>query len=78
MALDPAKVTPLRKPRPCPECAQPSARATFPFCSTRCKNIDLNRWLTGAYVIPGSAAEEDAAPPDHDLDGSSGDDGASR
>ena len=38
--------------RPCPECGKPSARETYPFCSTRCKDVDLNRWLTGAYVIP--------------------------
>lgn len=64
MALDPQKVTPLRKPQPCPECGQPSARATFPFCSTRCKNIDLNRWLTGAYVIPGPDEESDRTTSD--------------
>lgn len=52
-------VTPLRKPRPCPECGQPSARATFPFCSTRCKNIDLNRWLNGSYAIAGPPADND-------------------
>jgi endogenous inhibitor of DNA gyrase (YacG/DUF329 family) len=54
------KVTPLRPPRPCPECGKPSARATYPFCSPRCKDIDLNRWLSGAYVIP--AAEDDEEP----------------
>lgn len=52
------KVTPLRKPRPCPECGKPSARATFPFCSERCKSIDLNRWLTGGYAIPGEPVDE--------------------
>ena len=54
-------VTPLRPKRPCPECGKPSARATFPFCSTRCKDIDLNRWLSGRYAIP-AKEEEDAAP----------------
>lgn len=53
-----AKVTPLRPRRPCPECGKPSARGTYPFCSVRCKNVDLNRWLSGAYVIPGEDAEE--------------------
>ncbi|MBU2107803.1 MAG: DNA gyrase inhibitor YacG [Alphaproteobacteria bacterium] len=47
-----AKVTPLRPKRPCPECGQPSARATYPFCSPRCKDVDLNRWLSGSYAIP--------------------------
>ena len=46
-------VSPLRPKRPCPECGRASARETYPFCSTRCKDVDLNRWLSGAYVIPG-------------------------
>ncbi|MGY6709379.1 MAG: DNA gyrase inhibitor YacG [Rhizobiaceae bacterium] len=57
MAVD-TKVTPLRPPRPCPECGRPSERASFPFCSPRCKAIDLNRWLSGSYVIPGPPDEE--------------------
>ncbi|MBS9719403.1 DNA gyrase inhibitor YacG [Tianweitania sp. BSSL-BM11] len=52
-------VTPLRPKRPCPECGRPSQRATFPFCSPRCKDIDLNRWLSGAYAIPVRDDEED-------------------
>ncbi len=57
-----ANVTPLRPKRPCPECGRPSARETYPFCSPRCKAVDLNRWLTGSYVIPGDAQEEEADP----------------
>ncbi|TIL26499.1 DNA gyrase inhibitor YacG [Mesorhizobium sp.] len=53
------KVTPLRPKRPCPECGKPSARETYPFCSVRCKDIDLNRWLKGAYVIPGRDDEDE-------------------
>ncbi|MEP9386020.1 DNA gyrase inhibitor YacG [Mesorhizobium sp. KR9-304] len=59
-----AKITPLRPKRPCPECGGPSARATYPFCSTRCKDVDLNRWLTGAYVIPARDDEDEDAKPD--------------
>jgi uncharacterized protein len=42
---------------PCPICkkevAEPSddQPATFPFCSDRCKLIDLGRWLDGKYQI---------------------------
>jgi endogenous inhibitor of DNA gyrase (YacG/DUF329 family) len=25
----------------------------LPFCSPRCRDVDLNRWLSGRYVIPG-------------------------
>ncbi|MCO5063402.1 MAG: DNA gyrase inhibitor YacG [Rhizobiaceae bacterium] len=59
MNADAAKVTPIRSRRPCPECGKPSARETYPFCSMRCKQIDLNRWLSGSYVIgPKGDAEE--------------------
>lgn len=54
-----AKVTPLRPKRACPECGRPSERATYPFCSPRCKAIDLNRWLSGGYAIPVREEEED-------------------
>jgi endogenous inhibitor of DNA gyrase (YacG/DUF329 family) len=53
------KVTPLRPRRACPECGKPSTREDFPFCSTRCKQVDLNRWLSGSYVIPARPDEED-------------------
>jgi hypothetical protein len=36
----------------CPICARPSVEEFKPFCSKRCADVDLNRWLTGAYVIP--------------------------
>jgi endogenous inhibitor of DNA gyrase (YacG/DUF329 family) len=32
-----------------------------PFCSARCKAVDLGRWLTGAYTIPGT--DEDGSAP---------------
>lgn len=68
----PANVTPIRAKRKCPECGKPSSRENYPFCSPRCKDIDLNRWLSGAYVIParddeeneGASAPADDAPRD--------------
>jgi endogenous inhibitor of DNA gyrase (YacG/DUF329 family) len=47
-----AKIEPLRKARPCPECGRPSQREHYPFCSDRCRNLDLSRWLKGSYAIP--------------------------
>ncbi|MFM2282285.1 MAG: hypothetical protein RLZZ444_4516, partial [Pseudomonadota bacterium] len=47
-----ATVEPLRKARPCPECGRPSVRESYPFCSERCRNLDLSRWLSGSYAIP--------------------------
>ncbi|THF54541.1 DNA gyrase inhibitor YacG [Ollibium composti] len=70
-----APVTPLRPKRPCPECGRPSARETYPFCSPRCKAIDLNRWLKGAYVIPVREDEEQEDQPDSGRTSPSGEDG---
>jgi endogenous inhibitor of DNA gyrase (YacG/DUF329 family) len=47
-----SNVAPLRKARPCPECSRPSTRESYPFCSERCRNLDLSRWLSGSYAIP--------------------------
>ena len=57
------KVTPLRPKRPCPECSKPSERAFYPFCSKRCKDVDLNRWLSGSYAIPGRSIDEEDGDP---------------
>jgi uncharacterized protein len=56
------KVTALRPARRCPECGRASERASYPFCSPRCKAVDLNRWLSGAYVIPGREGDGDDPP----------------
>lgn len=69
-----ATVTPLRPRRPCPECGRPSARDTYPFCSNRCKDVDLNRWLTGAYVITGRDDEEEDGKPGSDAPSSTAQD----
>ena len=38
----------------CPICGKPAARPHAPFCSARCKRVDLNRWLGEVYVVPGA------------------------
>ncbi|MGU3493324.1 DNA gyrase inhibitor YacG [Xanthobacteraceae bacterium A53D] len=45
--------------KPCPICSKPAVEKYRPFCSKRCADVDLNRWLTGAYAIPGSAEEDE-------------------
>lgn len=55
-----------RPAKPCPICKKPSVEKFHPFCSGRCADVDLNRWLTGSYVIP---ARDDE--PTDDADGSS-------
>ena len=38
--------------KPCPICGKPSVEKFHPFCSARCADVDLNRWLSGRYAIP--------------------------
>ena len=51
----------VRKLR-CPTCKQPvlRAQAEFPFCSERCRLIDLGKWASGAYVVSTPAFDPDA------------------
>jgi uncharacterized protein len=59
----PAKVAePSKKERPCPICGKPRSKRYDPFCSRRCADVDLHRWLKGSYVIPG----ENASPEPED------------
>jgi uncharacterized protein len=46
--------------RPCPMCKKPSHVKYHPFCSNRCAQVDLGRWLTGSYAVP--VADEDDQP----------------
>ncbi|WP_407049999.1 DNA gyrase inhibitor YacG [Methyloraptor flagellatus] len=57
-----AESAPKRPPRPCPICGKMSVFKSYPFCSPRCRAVDLNRWLTGAYAIP--VVEDDDMPDD--------------
>ena len=44
----------------CPLCEQPAKAPHTPFCSRRCAQLDLGRWLTGEYTIPAHEAMEDS------------------
>ena len=47
----------------CPICGKPAAEGRRPFCSKRCADVDLNRWLKGVYAVPVKDEEdEDGAP----------------
>ena len=37
----------------CPICGKPVEKAFRPFCSKRCADVDLQRWLSDRYVVPG-------------------------
>jgi len=60
MPADRAKST--RAARPCPICGKPPAEASRPFCSERCRDVDLNRWLSGSYAIPARESDEEDEP----------------
>jgi endogenous inhibitor of DNA gyrase (YacG/DUF329 family) len=47
--------------KPCPICGKPSERPFRPFCSQRCKDVDLHRWLAGTYAVPAVESEDDEA-----------------
>ena len=45
---------------PCPICNRALADGSpAPFCSQRCADVDLGRWVTGAYEISAGASSED-------------------
>ncbi|MGN6507092.1 MAG: DNA gyrase inhibitor YacG [Tepidisphaeraceae bacterium] len=54
--------TPVPDPadRPAPPPGAAPAKSYFPFCSERCKLVDLGRWLDGKYQIPVEAPAEDS------------------
>lgn len=55
----------------CPICGKPRVQQFRPFCSKRCADVDLNRWLKGVYAVPvtenndedGDKAQDDSALP---------------
>ena len=46
------------RPRPCPICSRMSVPAYRPFCSKRCADVDLGRWLKGTYSFQGGPAPQ--------------------
>jgi endogenous inhibitor of DNA gyrase (YacG/DUF329 family) len=57
-----AEVIRLKPARKCPICGKPATQANYPFCSPRCQDVDLHRWLSDSYRIP--ATEEPDRPPE--------------
>ena len=46
----------------CPICGEKTLREVRPFCSKRCADKDLGKWLTGQYTIPVSDEEAESLP----------------
>jgi endogenous inhibitor of DNA gyrase (YacG/DUF329 family) len=57
----------------CPICGKPAVETFQPFCSRRCADVDLNRWLSGVYAVPVKEEEDEdgtaAAKPDGEASG---------
>ncbi|EPX86257.1 Uncharacterized protein putative in bacteria [Rubellimicrobium thermophilum DSM 16684] len=51
----------------CPICGRPAVQRYRPFCSARCADVDLARWLRGDYRLPGSAVDEEAERPSGEI-----------
>jgi len=57
--------------RHCPMCEKlfdPEQSTTLPFCSSRCRMADLNRWFDQGYGLPYESTEEDEVRPDEEME----------
>ena len=60
-----AAMSPPRPERKCALCGKPQSAAFKPFCSKRCADVDLAKWLGGRYAIAGEERADDGrAPPE--------------
>lgn len=55
-------MTKAKTPPACPICKQPAKAEFRPFCSVRCADIDLGKWFSGAYVVPGDPVDPESLP----------------
>lgn len=44
----------------CPICRKEAVAPYSPFCSKRCADVDLGKWLSGAYAVPAVESDEDS------------------
>ncbi|GLP88082.1 DNA gyrase inhibitor YacG [Tritonibacter mobilis] len=42
----------------CPICGEPTLQSYRPFCSKRCADLDLAKWLNGSYSVPSEDQED--------------------
>jgi hypothetical protein len=48
--------------KPCPICGKPRSEEFAPFCSSRCRDRDLAKWLNDGYAVPGPPATPEDLP----------------
>jgi endogenous inhibitor of DNA gyrase (YacG/DUF329 family) len=57
-AEKPRPSAPVRTARRCPICGRPATVGISPFCSRRCADVDLHRWLSEGYAVPVAPADD--------------------
>jgi uncharacterized protein len=55
-----------KNPKLCAICGKPADAVFKPFCSKRCADVDLHRWLSGVYAVPVTEDEEEDERRDDD------------
>jgi endogenous inhibitor of DNA gyrase (YacG/DUF329 family) len=64
VADEPIPLAPRRRgPAGCPICGRPADAQHRPFCSKRCREVDLARWFTGAYRIETEERDDPGGEP---------------
>lgn len=53
----------------CPICNAAAVKGYAPFCSKRCADVDLHRWLSGGYAIPSTDDDSEGAAVEADREG---------
>ncbi len=61
-----AKAAAAGERKTCAICGKPRDQRYDPFCSKRCADVDLHRWLSGVYVVPGGETASDAPEGEED------------
>ncbi|AKM09198.1 DNA gyrase inhibitor YacG [Croceicoccus naphthovorans] len=57
----------MTKGKSCPICGKPRSTEHTPFCSSRCRDRDLVKWLDNGYAIPGEPAKVPTGDDEEDL-----------
>lgn len=57
--MTPVEPAPSPRPASCPICGKPTTQPHRPFCSKRCRDIDLGRWLRGIYRVETDEGADD-------------------
>jgi hypothetical protein len=61
-----AKASAAANAKTCAICGKPRDKRYDPFCSKRCADVDLHRWLSGVYVVPGGEPAPDRSEDEED------------